>query len=376
MVRIQGVDLEPLIAPWLQVIREQVPGIELFDAHTHIGQNDPDGMRQTPEQLLSHLRAADARGCFVFPMHEPDGYAPANDFVIETAAQSDGLLVPFCRVKPGEGIKLHPRAEQFTLDHPDVPKLFALAHERSLPILIHAGRGIPALGEHAIAYAGQFPDARVILAHAGVTDLGWIWRACADLPNVLFDSAWWIPADLTTLFSLVPPAQILFASDAPYGATAISAAAQLRLAIQAGLSAEQLTLIASEQSLRIAGGEPLAVAGPAVGEREQASHLLLDRVAELLQIATMLEFRLGDGGEMVALAQLACNVPDEIDDAPVFAAIRTLLHAYEIAHAADPEDRSTRALLILATSVARSPDVPLPRAADQLPERVALPDQA
>ena len=29
--------------------------------------------------------------------------------------------------------------------------------------------------------------------------------------------------------------------------------------------------------------------------------------------------------EMLALARLACDVPDEIDDAPVFAAIRELL---------------------------------------------------
>ena len=36
----------------------------------------------------------------------------------------------------------------------------------------------------------------------------------------------------------------------------------------------------------------------------------------------MLEFRTGDGSEMVALAELACDVPEEVDDAPVFAAIR------------------------------------------------------
>ena len=138
----QVMDTETLIAPWLQVIRDQVPGLELFDAHTHLGEHDPDGMRQSPEELLHELHAADARGCFVFPMHEPDGYPPANDFVIDVAAGSDGLFVPFCRVKPGDGalaeaeralargakgIKLHPRAEQFTLDHPDVPELFALA---------------------------------------------------------------------------------------------------------------------------------------------------------------------------------------------------------------------------------------------------------
>ena len=32
---------------------------------------------------------------------------------------------------------------------------------------------------------------------------------------------------------------------------------------------------------------------------------------------------------MLALARLACDVPDDIDDAPVFAAIRALLDAYD-----------------------------------------------
>src|SRR5579875_2667780 len=327
-------DLDATLAPWLASIRELVPGIELFDAHTHVGFNDPDGMRQSPEELIVALRAANARGCFVFPMHEPDGYPPANDFVIDVAASSDGLLVPFCRVKPGDGalaearraldrgargIKLHPRAERFTLDHPDIDGLFALAEERTLPILIHAGRGIPALGEHVIGHAQRHPGARVILAHAAVSDLAWIWRACADVPNVLFDTAWWVSPDLLALFTLVPPGQIVFASDAPYGLTASAAASQLRLALQAGLSPEQVALIASGQSLRLADGAPLAVAGPAVGERERAGHVLLDRVASLLQSGAMLELRTGDGTEMIALARLGCEVPDDVDDAPVFA---------------------------------------------------------
>lgn len=368
-------DLDAVIAPWLQVIRDQVPGLQLFDAHTHLGENDPDGMRQSPEELLVGLRGAGALGCFVFPMHEPDGYRAANDFVIDVASGSDGLMVPFCRVKPGDGalaeaeralargargIKLHPRAEQFTLDHQELPSLFALAHERTLPILIHAGRGIPALGEHVIAYAQEYPNARAILAHAAVSDLAWIWRACADLPNVLFDTAWWISQDLAALFTLAPPAQIVFASDAPYGMTGVAAASQLRLALQAGLTSEQVALIASGQSLQIANRGPLAVMGPAAGERDRASHLLLDRVANYLQVGALLEFRTGDGSEMVALAELACHVPEEIDDAPVFAAIRQLLDSYALARAAEPENRRSRALLQMAAAVAMSPDVPIP----------------
>jgi predicted TIM-barrel fold metal-dependent hydrolase len=368
-------DIGALLKPWIDIIFEQVPGLELFDAHTHLGENDPDGMRQSPDELLAILEMSSARGAFVFPMHEPDGYPPANDMVLAAARNSDGLLVPFCRVNPhdsalkeaerslaagAQGIKLHPRAENFPLDHPQVPELFALADERSLPVLVHAGRGIPALGEHVIDYASKHPDARIILAHAGITDLSWIWRAAADLPNLLFDTAWWMPADLITLFSLVPPGQIVFASDAPYGHTLMSAAFQLRIALQVGLGAEQVRLVASGQSLRLAGGEPLRAAGPAAGDHERAGHVLLDRLSEFLLLGTIMSFRGGDGSEMLALARLACQVPEEVDDAPVFAAIAALLEAYDQATAEEPENRRRMGLLMMAMTAARTPDVPVP----------------
>jgi predicted TIM-barrel fold metal-dependent hydrolase len=368
-------DLSSLLRPWYEVITDQVPGLELFDAHTHLGQNDPDGFKQTAEELLANLAQGGARGAFVFPMHEPDGYAWANDMVLEAARASDGVLVPFCRVNPhagaiaeaqrsleagARGIKLHPRAEQFTLDHPEVRPLVALAHERTLPVLIHAGRGIPPLGVHVVRLAEEFPNARLILAHAGVVDLSWLWRVAPDLPNLLFDTAWWIPADMQALFSLVPPGQILFASDSPYGNPGGAVAIQLRSALQAGLSAEQIRSIGSLQSLRVAGGEPLIPAGAAVGERERAPHVLLDRVGELLLLGVTMTMRRSDGAaETIALARHACDVPDEIDDAPIFAAIRGLMEAHDEFAAAYPDDRRRMAFLMLAASLARTPDVPL-----------------
>ena len=380
MLRMRSVNLTSLIAPWAAQAREQVPGVRLFDTHTHLGQNDPDGMKQTPAELLTALDEADtigSAGAFTFPMHEPDGYRPANDMVIEAAASSSGRLVCFCRVSPNaggapeearraldagaKGIKLHPRAEQFMLDHPAVRELAAIADERRLPILIHAGRGIPALGRHTVALAAEFPNARFILAHAGITDLAWIWRVAGDLPNLLFDTSWFMGADLRALYSLVPPGQILFASDAPYGNTLLSGVMQIRLAQQLGLSHQQIRSVMSEQSLAIAAGEPLVPAGPAIGERDHTSHVLLERVTQFLMMGMILTIRAPEGGpEMLALARLACDVPDEIDDAPVFAALRGLLDAYTELAAADPESRRPRWLLMLAAGVAATPDVPIP----------------
>src|SRR5439155_86774 len=146
----------------------------------------------------------------------------------------------------------------------------------------------------------------------------------------------------------------------------MSAIFQLRSAVQVGLSAPQIRSITSEQSLRIARGEPLQPAGPAVGERDRASHLLLDRVAEFVMLGAIATMRGSDGGpEMLALARLACDVPEEIDDAPIFAVIRSLLDAFDELSREEPPDRRRLAFLIMAAIVARTPDVPVPETTAQ-----------
>ena len=161
------------------------------------------------------------------------------------------------------GIKLHPRAEQFRMSDPAVRRIFALADERRLPIFVHAGRGIPSLGRDALQLAWTYPHAPLILAHAVIADLGWIWREAAGQANLFFDTAWWNTADQLALFALVPPGQIVFASDTPCGRTIAAASVVLRAALTAGLSAEQIWTVAGGQLERLlAGADPLDV-GPA-----------------------------------------------------------------------------------------------------------------
>jgi predicted TIM-barrel fold metal-dependent hydrolase len=155
---------DELLRPWHDSLVELLPGVELFDAHTHTGQDDPDGFKCTPAELTDALALIGARAA-VFTMHEPGGYPPANDRVIAEAEASGGRLVPFCRVDPkadpaGEaeralgrgarGIKLHPRSDDFRLGDARLESVFALAAERRVPIIVHAGRGIPALGRDAL----------------------------------------------------------------------------------------------------------------------------------------------------------------------------------------------------------------------------------
>lgn len=388
---------DPLLAPWFDRLRADLPGLDLFDVHTHLGQNDPDGFSQAPGELLERLLAAGAHAA-VFPMHEPDGYPPANDAVLEAAAHSSGRLVPFCRIDPGtgaeaaereairaldlgaKGIKLHPRAEGFEMHDPAVRPLAALAHERRRPIIIHAGRGIPALGRDTLALAAEFPDARFILAHAGISDLAWLWRELPAHPNVLLDMAWWSPSDLLAVFAYVAPGQVLFASDAPYGTPTQGALLVLRCALQAGLRPEQVLEVAGGQARRLlAGDDPLDL-GPAPGADPVRAFLdpLLDRVAVNLvtALARMVPGGTEAGAEPIALARLACAVGEDSPHAERCAQVLELLDRFD-AYVADPGLERARlselGIITTALTLVRTPSVGLPELrSEPVPERAGI----
>ena len=101
----------------------------------------------------------------------------------------------------------------------------------------------------------------MILAHAAVSDLAWLWREIPNHPNLFIDTSWWNPGDMISLFGLVPPGQILWASDSPYGQPFSSATQHMRYAVEVGLGAEAIRSIAGEQIARmLAGEEPLSPA--------------------------------------------------------------------------------------------------------------------
>jgi hypothetical protein len=301
---------------------------------------------------VAGLDAARQQRALIFPMQEPAGYGGPNDAVLAAAAASGGRLVPMCRVDPKDpgaeaeaerclhagavGIKLHPRSDAFALPHPTVDRLVALAGRRRAPVLFHAGRGIPELGSAAVALAREHPGARIILAHAGISDLGTLLEPAAELPNLFFDTAWWQVADVLQLYSGVPPARILYASDMPYGPGTFASFLFLRAARQAGLSAEQIGVMAGEQLRRVVEGEDPLDLGPATGDGALGPRsAALERVTGHTSSAIQLAFRGGDPTEAIALARLGCQCPASHPHAELLAAAATLLAQAEATRAAD-----------------------------------------
>ena len=201
------------------------------------------------------------------------------------------------------------------MSHPAVEELVALAGERHLPVLIHAGRGIPALGADTAELARRHPGARLILAHAGISDLAWIWREAAELSNLYFDSSWWSITDLVTLFALVPPGQILYASDAPYGFGLMGGILFLRAGLAVGLEPEVLAQMAGPQTVRLAAGEEPRDLGPAPGLHGVQRGIHGERVVSHIYTAVGRAFGGGDPRESLALAALACEVPEDDPEA-------------------------------------------------------------
>ena len=365
------------ILPWFSRMRAEIPALLPLDVHTHIGSNDPDGYRCSREELVAALERIDARAV-VFPLQEPGGYPGPNDMVIRAAEESGGRLFPFCRLDPhdapladaeralaagAKGIKLHPRAERFALDHPELRPVFELADERRLPVLCHAGRGIPALGRHTLQACSRYPNMRLILAHAGISDLAWIWRLAPDHPNLFFDTAWWSPSDLQTLLALVPPGQVLMASDAPYGTPAWGASSTLRHALQVGLAHDQVRAVLGGQAARLVNGEELLDLGPAPGTGRLPRDPLLDRVYAFLLSALGQMFNGVEPAETLALVRLACDVGDEAPQAPVCEAVLSLLDERE-SYSPEGDGRPQRFapglhFIIAAATIARTPDVPV-----------------
>ncbi len=378
------------ILPWFEHARDLVPGLSLFDVHAHTGSTDPDGFRLSAEALIGTLEQVGSRSV-VMPMHEPGGYPPANDRVLAECAASDGRLVPFCRLDPNldpvaeasrcveagaRGLKLHPRAEAFDLGGEAVDAIFAFAGERRLPVLIHAGRGIPSLGRDAVALARRHPGARVILAHAAVSDLSWIWREARELPNLLFDTSWWNPFDFAALFTLVPPGQIVYGSDPPYFTPALVAPSCIHAGFHFGLDADQLRVILGGQLERMVAGDDLIDLGPPPAPRTEPPSVLLERITSMLVLAVG-RLLLGDTAhEPLSLARLACDVG--ADDAPEAAVCRNVLklldrHDRAVAESIDGlgvMGYAGAGIVMLAANLAHAPGAALP----EVPELAAEED--
>jgi predicted TIM-barrel fold metal-dependent hydrolase len=318
------------LAPFLAETERMRPAEgEVIDAHTHLGL-DEDGRSLTPQQLLAQLDAAGARRACVFPLHDPErrpSYSVPNDRVLGWAAETGGRLVPFCRLDPAEGplaeaerclglgargIKLHPRAQDFDFDGREMDEVFALAESERVPILIHAGRGLPPLAEGLVELALRHPGAVLILAHGAICDQGILTSRLAEHPGVLYDISCFFPLDVIELFARAPAERIVFASDPPYGMPATTLYMALRVAAHARLDEASTRGVLGATMASLLDGHGL---GPVTPPRRGPSIQLSGRLARVYNYASLVGPALFTGvveqaRAMLDMAIAACRDPE------------------------------------------------------------------
>jgi predicted TIM-barrel fold metal-dependent hydrolase len=301
------------------------PGLRVWDAHTHLGV-DEDGFTLTVEELLETMQAQGVERAFSFPLNDPDrhpGYRVPNDRVLHWAAESGGAIVPFCRLDLTEdpiaeaercldagarGIKLHPRAQAFDFGEAALNPVFQLAAERRVPILIHGGRGLPPIADGLRALVDRYPEAALIIAHAGIADLAELARAMAGRKRVFFDTSTWSPVDLLDFYRQVPPEQVVYASDYPYGQQPSSLLMALKTARYSGYDDDQLRAMLGGTANALADGDELPEPTTPVGSGVYTQSMQFTRIHQYLSMATpLLWTRQSDTIGVLGLAINTCG---------------------------------------------------------------------
>src|SRR3954447_14127439 len=294
---------QELFASFEAQLKDELPAhADIFDAHTHLG-NDIDGMVGSLDELLGVMNRYGVSRANMFCLDEPDrhpAFRAANDRTLEFAERAEGRLIPFVRLDLGEGpieeaercldrgargIKLHPRAQKFTIDDERLAPVFAVAAERRVPILIHGGRGLPPIADHLAHLVERYPDAQLIIAHAGIADLSGLAGHFAGTKGVFFDTSVWSPVDLLGFYRLVPPEQIVYASDYPYGLQPQSLLNSLRTARCAGLTEDQIRELLAGNANRIMDGEPYLEPSRPQGAEVLSQPMALARIHQYLSMA-------------------------------------------------------------------------------------------
>ena len=227
-------------------------------------------------------------GANVFALNEPDrepAYRAPNDRVLRWAAEAPDRLFPFVRLSLdedplGEAVRC---LDLRRARHQAAPARAGVHGRRSAPRRrLRARARAQAAGADPRRAAGcrracrsqlghvaeRYPDASLILAHAAIVAQAGIGKLARSVENIFFDSSTWTPLDQLNLMSLVPPEQILWASDIPYGEPLAALNVFVRSARVSGAGDELLRGMLRDNALGLLEGRRPATRSAPLAEPE------------------------------------------------------------------------------------------------------------
>lgn len=208
----------------------------IVDVHAHLGQDQIFEHEFTREALLAGQAANGIDATLVQPASVVDlaTVRAQHDAVAELAGEHPGrifgMACPNPRLPEGDyfgevrrcvrelgfvGLKLHTLAHAVNPGSGAGRRAFEAARAFGVPLMIHTGAGLPwAAPGLALPAARDYPDVRVVLAHAGMQIFALEALAVAQAcPNVWLETSWTGGPHVRRFVRTLGPERVLFGSD-------------------------------------------------------------------------------------------------------------------------------------------------------------------
>lgn len=210
--------------------------MRIIDCHAHLGYDHVFDYDFTAQELLEAYDAQGVEGAIVQPgLCRPylDEVRAYHDAIADLCARypgrfwgmasmtphfaPDDLVAELTRCVKELGfvaLKLTPIGHACSPSSRDGLSLFALARELGVPLMIHTGAGIPfSAPVQMIPGVEQYPDVRVIMAHAGGDLLFGETMLLTRYPNVWFEPSWLGSLSTGRLIAAAGAGRVLLSSD-------------------------------------------------------------------------------------------------------------------------------------------------------------------
>jgi predicted TIM-barrel fold metal-dependent hydrolase len=207
----------------------------IIDSHSHLGYSQIFSAGVTEELLLGTMEANGIDAGVVMPAAGADP-GPTHDAIADLCARHPGRLFGMVSMTPLIGraayeqeaerciaelgfkaIKLHPQAHAVSPVFEVSDVVFETATRLGVPVMVHTGAGAPfALPALLIRRARQFPELKIILAHAGFAIYSEEAIVAAEVcENIYLEPTWCIAGDIRRMVRMLGPERVMFGGDLP-----------------------------------------------------------------------------------------------------------------------------------------------------------------
>jgi len=207
----------------------------IIDSHSHLGYSQIFSAGVTEELLLGTMAANGIDVSVVMPAAGSEPRA-THDAIAGLCEQHPGRIFGMVSMTPLIGraeyeaearrcieelgfkaIKLHPQAHAVSPAFEVSNVVFECAVELRVPVMVHTGSGAPfALPSLLIRRARQYPELKIILAHAGFAIYSEEAMVAAEVcDNIFLEPTWCIAGDIRRMVRTLGPDRVMFGGDLP-----------------------------------------------------------------------------------------------------------------------------------------------------------------